>query len=324
MKISDGGARVQILDPSPPGLRGGNRVTALRWAGILRELGCVVRVRKQWDGEDCDVLIALHAIKSRESVLRWRKQRGGAPLIVALTGTDFGDAEARASALQSLQLADHIIVLFGEAKKSLPANLAPRVRVIPQSFRGCSQASAAGDGELVITLLANLRAVKDPLLGARALALRPQLTGLRHVIVGGALDTNLANQMQRAAEADARVQWLGPMRRRAALEVLGNSHALLCTSLHEGGAGSVGEALAFGRAVIATDIPACRALLGDDHPGLFGAGDADALARLLERFVSSSDFRAELQQRSKLRAQHVARPVELDHWRELLTQLKKP
>jgi glycosyltransferase involved in cell wall biosynthesis len=55
------------------------------------------------------------------------------------------------------------------------------------------------------------------------------------------------------------------------------------SSLLEGGANVVSEAVVSGIPVIGTDIPCMRGLLGDDYPGLFPVGDAQRLAELLYR-----------------------------------------
>lgn len=52
-------------------------------------------------------------------------------------------------------------------------------------------------------------------------------------------------------------------------------------SLTEGMSNALLEACAWGRVVVASDIPANRAVLGDDHPLLFPTGDVDALSRTL-------------------------------------------
>src|SRR3712207_4222197 len=103
--------KVFLVCPAPPGSRKGNRVTAERWAGFLRELGHRVRIGGDWDGTPCDVLLALHARKSHPAVKRYRRERPAGPLVVALTGTDlYQDLAHSRRARRSLEMADRLIV----------------------------------------------------------------------------------------------------------------------------------------------------------------------------------------------------------------------
>jgi len=61
----------------------GNRVTALRWAKRLRELGWRVVIGVEWAGEPCDLLVALHARKSHASVVRHAQQHPDVARVIA-------------------------------------------------------------------------------------------------------------------------------------------------------------------------------------------------------------------------------------------------
>ena len=86
-------ARICIVTPAAANARNGNRHTAARWAAMLRSAGHRVSIARRWgeegrQGERCDLLIALHALYSHDSIRRYREARPRAPLVVALTGTD--------------------------------------------------------------------------------------------------------------------------------------------------------------------------------------------------------------------------------------------
>src|SRR5213079_2156166 len=82
------GMRIRLACPAPPQSLKGNRVTAVRWARLLRGLGHRVTIGQDYDGTRCDVLVALHARKSYEAVRAYRDLHPDGPLVVALTGTD--------------------------------------------------------------------------------------------------------------------------------------------------------------------------------------------------------------------------------------------
>src|SRR5215471_7730344 len=100
-----GRVKIILVTPAPARIHTGNRTTADRWARVLSELGNPVRILPDWSGEECDLLIALHARRSFPAIQRFRKQHPDAPLVVALTGTDlYGDLDS-AEAGTSLELA---------------------------------------------------------------------------------------------------------------------------------------------------------------------------------------------------------------------------
>ena len=128
--------RICLVTPVPPRSRRGNRITALRWAGILRELGHTVTVAQEYRGQPCDALIALHAVRSHPSIRSFAEERTGNPVIVALTGTDlYGDIHTDASAQQSLEMAHRFIVLQPMGIEELPERLRDKARVIYQSVK---------------------------------------------------------------------------------------------------------------------------------------------------------------------------------------------
>jgi hypothetical protein len=126
--------RIAIVTPAGPQLRTGNRVTALRWAKRLRELGARVQVSTQWRDEDADVLVALHASRSAESAKRWLASRADAPLVVGLGGTDvYGELANDRAALDTLAAARSIVALQPLACGQLPVELRSKCRSIVQS-----------------------------------------------------------------------------------------------------------------------------------------------------------------------------------------------
>ena len=95
--------RIGIVTPAPPDSRHGNRITALRWARILRRLGKRVSISQTYDGRPYDLLVALHARKSHSSIINFRRQNPAAPVIVALTAQKGADDCAELGIAQGIE-----------------------------------------------------------------------------------------------------------------------------------------------------------------------------------------------------------------------------
>jgi len=301
-----------------PSAIGGNRVTALRWAKRLRELGWHVRVGAEWsEAEPCDLLVALHAHKSATSIARHARLRPDGDRVVALTGTDvYGEG-----ALESLAAASRIVVLQPRAVDRVPAELRARTRVIVQS--AVAPRGAEPLPGFTACSVANLRDVKDPLLAAHAVQLLPEDSSVRIVHVGAAHDASWAERA-RAAEREARGRWtwLGDKRRGDALCLLAGARLLVLTSRSEGGANVVTEAIAASVPVMSTRIEGSLGILGDDYPGYFAVGDAEDLARALSRCEREPSFLDELRRRVVALQPLVAPERERASWRELLAEMR--
>jgi putative glycosyltransferase (TIGR04348 family) len=264
---------------------------------MLRELGHRAFIVQPGPAPPADVLLALHARKSAEAVRSSRELRPGTKVVVALTGTDlYRDVRTDASARRSLELADRLVVLHDGAAAELAPRLRRKVHVVPQSApamrrlpprRGCFE----------VLVVAHLRPEKDPLRTAQAA--RGLDAGSRiQVVHAGA---PLSGQMRRKALAEmrsnSRYLWLGELPGWKARRLIARARVLCITSEMEGGANVLSEAVAAGTPVLASRIPAMRAILGSDYPGLFPFGDTRALTRLLRRVESDPRFLSDLRRR---------------------------
>jgi putative glycosyltransferase (TIGR04348 family) len=204
--------KIGIITPAPPKSRYGNRVTALRWARILRELGHRVTVAQSYEGEAFDLLVALHAKRSHDSIKRWRREHPGQPLIVALTGTDlYRDLKRRQRTQQSLELADKIIALQPKAFDDLPSHLCDKTRVIYQSVKPFPQIRNPQSAirNFQVCVIGHLREIKDPFRAAMAARLLPESSRIRIIHVGGAMDEKMAERARREMAVNPRYRWLG-------------------------------------------------------------------------------------------------------------------
>lgn len=314
--------RIVIVTPAPPGSRRGNRITAVRWARLLRELGHRVRVATDWRGDSCDVLVALHAGHSAHAIARFRAARPEAPLVVGLAGTDvYREIKTRRAAQRSLELASRLIALQPLAMDELPPQLRPRARVVFQSAPRPRRRLAPRDGTFRVCVMSHLREVKDPLRTAEAARLLPADSRIRVLHLGGVLDPALGRRARAEGGANPRYRWLGELPRWRALRLLARCRLLALTSVLEGGANVVSEAIAAGVPVVSTRIPGSVGILGGDYPGYFPVGDTQGLTRLLRRVETDPAFYQELKARCARLRPLVDPARERAAWRTLLAEL---
>lgn len=288
-------ARIAIVTPAGAGTRNGNRHTALRWAAFLRRAGHRVSVSVAWDGRPCDLLLALHARRSHDSIARYRRDHPGGALCVALTGTDlYRDLPASREARRSLQLADRLIVLQDEALRRLSPRLRRKARVVYQSAAPAARRRPPAR-DFRVAVVGHLREEKDPFRAAQALALLPRALPLEVVHVGAALAPGMDREARRRMRADPRYRWLGGVPHARALGWLARSHLLVVSSRMEGGANVIAEAARLGTPVLASRVAGNVGMLGRDYPGYFPLGDEHALARRIARAQSDRGFYRRLQ-----------------------------
>jgi len=204
--------RIAIVTPAPPRSLHGNRVTALRWARILRQLGHRVTVAQSYEGESSDMLIALHARRSHDSIKRFHRERPNKPLIVALTGTDlYRDLPKSERTRLSLELATRLIVLQPKALDELPKRLHAKTRVIYQSVKPFPKISNPRSqiSNFRVCVIGHLREVKDPFRAAMAARLLPESSRIQIVHVGGAMNEKMAERARRETQVNPRYKWIG-------------------------------------------------------------------------------------------------------------------
>lgn len=287
-------ARIAIVTPARAGSRTGNRHTAARWAAMLRAAGHRVAVLTQWQGERCDVLVALHARRSHASVARYRSARPGAPLAVVLTGTDlYRDLPASGEARRSLELADRIIVLQDAAPRLLAPRLRRKVAVVHQSANPTVRRAPPARG-FRVAVLGHLRGEKDPFRAAAALAHLPAQAGVQVIQLGAALSPEMEREARRRMAREPRYRWLGSVPHAQALRWLARSHLLVVSSKMEGGANVIAEAARIGTPVLASRVSGNVGMLGRDYPGYFALGDERALARRIARALGDAVYYRQL------------------------------
>ena len=87
-------------------------------------------------------------------------------------------------------------------------------------------------------------------------------------------------------QGEPRYRWLGELDHAGTMRWLARSHVMVISSVMEGGAHVVSEAIGIGVPVIASNIPGSIGLLGEDYPGYYPVGETQALAALMLRAQS--------------------------------------
>lgn len=315
--------RILLVTPVPPDSNHGNARTAVRWSAVLRGQGHDVVLRHSAEEiVEADVLVALHARKSGAALAAFQQRWPGHPVVLVLTGTDlYADLPDDPTARRSVASADRIVVLQERGAERLPATVRARVRVIPQPAVAHIAWQPAND-TFGICVLAHLRAVKDPLLAARAAALLPATSRIRVSLAGAVIDTALGVAATEEAGRNPRFRWLGELDAAGAEQLLAHSRALVVSSSMEGGANAVAEAIVHGVPVLATAVDGNLGLLGADYPGVFPVGDAAALAGLMVRAETDRAWFGALQEAVVARQPFHRPELEAERIRQLLAELE--
>jgi putative glycosyltransferase (TIGR04348 family) len=317
---------IQIITPVPPQFNNGNKVTAVRWLRIFRQLGHKVSLDQNYDGNHCDVMIALHARRSYPSIRRFHEVRPALPLVVVLTGTDlYRDIRTNRNAQRSLELATRLVALQSMAFAELPQRLHGKTRVIYQSAEPIrAKPDAWDDSKFKVCLIGHLRAEKDPLRAAIAVRDLPSQSRIEVLHIGRALDDGLKKRALLEMQRNPRYRWTGELSHGKTRRILATSHLLVITSRMEGSSNVLSEAIASSVPVVASKIPGLIGTLGKDYPGYFPVGDTRELAALLMRAESDRGFYRSLKQ-ACARAAPLANPKrEIHAWKSLLRELQQP
>jgi putative glycosyltransferase (TIGR04348 family) len=313
--------RIFMACPAPPRSRKGNRVTALRWARILRSLGHQLTIGREYDGTPCDLCIALHARRSHQAIVDYRHLHPAGPLVVVLTGTDlYRDIRTSKRAQESLELADRLIVLQPEGRAELSPHLRVKTRVIYQSAKPTGAPTVKNGRFFTVCVLGHLRHEKDPFRAALALRLLPKDARVQIIHAGEALSPAFKARARALTAKDPHYRWIGEVPRWRARRILARSRLLVLSSRMEGGANVISEALVDGVPVLASRIPGSEGMLGHGYPGFYPVGDTHALARLLLRAAKEADYYARLKKWCDRRAPFFQPHREREAWKELLRE----
>lgn len=297
---------VVIISPALRGANNGNWRTAQRWSRFLRRRFDVA-VCAEWSVRSPPaVMIALHARRSAFAIEAFAQAYPERARALVLTGTDlYRDIATDAAARHSLDLATHLVVLQEAALDVLDSQYRRKCRVIYQSASRL-EPGVARRRTFDVILVGHMRAEKDPLTPMHALERLPADSRVRVIHVGEALSDEYArsaNALQnRAWPAVQRYRWLGGRPHGETRRRIRDAEAMLVSSVIEGGANVIVEAVTCGVPVVASRIDGNVGMLGRNYAGYFTPGDDRELAQLLERLSRDAALLAQLRSQCETRA----------------------
>jgi putative glycosyltransferase (TIGR04348 family) len=270
-------------------------------------------------------MIALHAWRSAEAIASFRARYPARPLVVALTGTDLyrylhSHAE---TTLHSIELADRLVVLHMLAHEALPAWARDKVQVIYQSARPLPSRGKPATSYFDVCVAGHLREEKDPLRAAFAVRGLPPASRIRVLHYGKAYDDHWAQAAREEMARNARYRWLGEVPYWQLRRAYARCRLMVLSSIMEGGANVVSEAVVARLPLIVSEISGSIGLLGADYPGYFPVGDTRALQAQLARAEAEPEFLQQLARHCSRRESLFRPEREAAAWRDLLAGLNQ-
>ena len=312
--------KISLITPAGKQSQSGNRTTAVRWQRLLQALGHRVAVATDYDGTAADLMIAIHAWRSAGAIADFRARFPKRPLIVALGGTDINTFQKThpKTTLKSMEIADALVGLHDLVCEAIPKRFCKKVHVIHQSAEPLTQRRAPAKRWFEVCVVGHLREEKDPLRTAEAAALLPPESRLRVIHLGKAHDKPWAAAAKREMRRNPRYVWRGEVPGWAVRREFARAHLMVLSSVQEGGANVIGEAIIAGVPVIASEIEGSVGLLGADYQGYFPTGDTQALADCLARAETDPRYLRTLARQCRARAKLFRPSREKQAWRRLL------
>jgi putative glycosyltransferase (TIGR04348 family) len=290
---------------------------------MLRSLGHRVELVTRYDDTRSDLMIALHAWRSADSVRAWRARYPRAPLIVGLGGTDiyrFQQSDPDVT-LGSMRTADMLVGLHDLVSDAIPEELHAKLRVIYQSVPPLPRRLPPLRDVFEVLVVGHLREEKDPLRAAQASRLLPAASRIRVAHFGMAHGAEWSAAAQIEMAENPRYHWRGEVPGWAVRRAMARAPVMVLSSIMEGGANVVSEALVASVPILASRIDGSIGLLGREYPGYFPVGDTEALAALLHRAETDDAFINELRRQCAARALLFTPAREQQAWHDALQEL---
>ena len=290
--------KINLITPAKKHTKNGNRASIVRWAKFLRGYGHNTQINTEYDGSNCDIMIALHAWRSADAINLYKSKYPKGPLIVALGGTDvntFLKTDPNVTLL-AMEKADALVGLHDQIGEALPQHLTKKLHIIVQSAKPLKQRRNPSKRNFDICVIGHLRDEKDPLRTAMAVRLLNKSSKIRVFHLGKAHNEVWASAAKKEQIQNPRYHWLGEMSAAQVRREFIKTQLMVLSSNQEGGANVISEAIVAGVPIIASNIPGNTGLLGHNYPGLYPVRNEKALSILLQKAEINPDFLSQLRQ----------------------------
>lgn len=309
--------RIALISPYSTGPIRGNIVTVDRISTFLRQTGVEVLVlpADTLSVEDMELRLGafapqlIHAFHASYcgGIARYLSTRFNVPFIITITGSDLHDPLLRGHIDTAKAIEDaRTVVCFNSGEASELSGYFPRVAdrivVISQGVEQLPVTAAnlfgLKDNEFVLLLPAAVRPVKQIEFPIQALAdLRHRFPAIRLIIAGGIIDHDYAAAIRNMLRETPYAVWLGEVPRAQMGDLYARADVVLNCSRFESMPNTLLEAMALGRAVLAVDIPANRAIIENGNTGLLYR-DTESFQDCVTRLAEDPELRANLGKRA--------------------------
>jgi len=259
-------------------------------------------------------------VKGAPAVFDFREACPNGKVVILITGTDLYESLPAGSELgqRALLEADRIVVVQEAARLRLPEEVREKTVVIAASLDPIEIKAEANATPFAISILGHPRPVKRPFMVIEEVAKHPEWNEVEVWQIGEALDEESSQEGAAWLKKDSRYRWFGGLPREEALALCAKSSLTVNSSILEGGANAVLEAVTMGVPVLASRIEGNVGLLGEDYPGYFEEGE---LGEVLERIIGGEMDLDEWVRLASERLPLFSRETESTSWLELLADL---
>ncbi len=314
---------ISLISPAAAQSTSGNYTTAMRWKRILQALGHRVHLEQQYSGQKCDLMIALHAWRSAQSIENFKYLHKDKPLVVALTGTDIYRYihTHPQQTLASMKHANQLVGLHDEVRNAIPRQFWKKLNVIFQASTLKPIRRLKNLANFDVCVAGHLRAEKDPLRVAYAVRSVPQSSQLRVRHFGRAHTTDWQRDARLETCRNSRYHWFGEVSHSLLRRELTKCKLLVLPSRMEGGANIISEAITGHVPVIASCIEGSTGLLGRNYQGYFDPENTQQLRKMLLQCERQQAFYQTLRRQCHARLPLFSPAREKHRWQQLLTNL---